>query len=282
MSDLRNLLQFLNPSDARRALENPSKALRVVKNSLNATPNKEQLDSQRAASERRRELARLFNCEESKIDSYYSEIMRSPIPNRLAEVENEFANKSYSPGGMDFNGETAYIISRLLDPSTVLEVGVANGMSTFYLLTALDQTSVDNSVVYGIDRPQFENQIRERRGKIALKNAGGYIPDEKEVGWIAPKSLRMRHNYQIQIGDFTKILEPVLEEIDGLDFGIYDASKDPSEMRYAYNKIIDSLVPGGVLLSDDILHTDVFQEVSATREGKYATFYNCGIFRKQN
>jgi len=280
MGSFHQIWKFINVQDIRRALANPRKAIRVFNSILRQT-NAEQVNLDETASkeDRREFIMTAFDTVPNELDDYLGAFDSSDIANRINEAEAYFDEKSYSGGGMQFNGETLYLLTRLLKPDTVLEIGVANGMSTAYLLGALEHEGMDGSTdVYAIDRPLFESVVRERRGKAGL--TGGLVPDKKEACWIAPRSLRSKYGYQYYVGDFTETLDDILTDIGGVDLAIYDASKDCEEMRWAYQQCLQTLTPGGVLISDDVLVNDAFQTVVENNDGLTAVVHNCGLYRK--
>lgn len=279
MAWLEGLRRFLNLHDFRKALANPGKAVRVIKAlATKSRTARERLDVAESEAVRYEVLEELFGADRHEIDSYLSTLKESRIDDRIEEAETEFAEKPYNVGGMRFNGKTLYLVTRLLNPKTVLEIGVANGMSTAYLLGALEHMdSSSRPNVYAIDRPLFASVIRNRRGEVGLTS--GIVPDDREAGWIAPRSLREKFGHQFYVGDFTWILDDILQDIPAPDLVVYDASKDSEEMRMAYDRCIDSLAPGGVLVSDDVLVNDAFQNATTGIPGDSAVVHNSGIYR---
>lgn len=278
MGRLSRMKQFANASDFRRALADPRKAARVLLAILRDTGSeRERLDEAESRRRRTRFLTDNFDTDADELAEYAEDLAEGAIPARIERAEAFFEEKPYDLGGMRFNGETLYLLTRLLEPETVLEIGVANGMSTAYLLGGLEDARVDGQTdVYAIDRPLFASTMRERRGTAGLTS--GLVPDEKEAGWIAPRSLRHEYGHQYYAGDFTKILDPILDDIGEVDLVVYDASKDRQEMRMAYERCLDSLSPGGVLLSDDILVNDAFEDVTDAHAGRAEVIHNAGVF----
>lgn len=279
MGRLRHLWRFVNLQDLRRALRNPQKALRVLKSIVHQRSSRsEHLDEVASQDDRRDLLVESFDIDEQIIDEYLDTLAGGPVPKRIRDAEAFFEEKSYGIGGMRFNGETLYLLTRLLEPDTVLEIGVANGMSTAYLLAGLEDAGSDGKAdVYAIDRPLFESAVRERRGAAGL--TGGIVPDEKEAGWIASRELRTKYGHQYYVGDFIEILGDILADLGSVDLVVYDASKDAKEMQWAYERCIDALNPGGMLLSDDVLVNDAFDAVTGTVPGTAEIIHNSGLYR---
>lgn len=225
-------------------------------------------------------VVELLDADRGNVENLLENARTGRINRRIEKCENKVENKPFSLGGMMLGGETAYLLTRLLEPDTVLEIGVANGISTLYILEALNEleTTAD---VRAIDKPQFESDIREKRGARGLSGVGGIIPDEKEAGWVAPINHRSRHEYQYYVGDFTEVLPKVVDSMPPVDLAIYDASKDVDEMQMAYEILIQSLSSQGVLLSDDIKVNDAFSQVTEQNGGKVVKFGGIGVFKNE-
>jgi len=278
---LNSLLKFANITDVKRAIKDPKKAFRVAYRQAlgrksTTIDNSESLDAERIKA-----LSHLFDVHPDTVEKHLSELRRSDLQNRLEECMRVMEDYPFGLGGMHVGGETVYIVAALLKPRAICEIGVANGVSTLYLLGAADYGNFDPDI-RAIDKPQFESMIREQRGKRGLHGTGGIIPDTREAGWVAPKRQRAEYGYQYYVGDFTEILPDVMEEIEHLDLVLYDASKDRVEMEMAYEESISILEPGGVLISDDITVNNAFQTVTSQYDGTSFIFGGTGLFRKGN
>ena len=278
---LNSLLKFANITDVKRAIKDPKKAFRVAYRQAlgrksTTIDNSESLDKERIKA-----LSHLFDVHPDIVEKHLSELRHSDLQNRLEECMRVMEDYPFSLGGMHVGGETVYVVAALLKPRAICEIGVANGVSTLYLLGAADYGNFDPDI-RAIDKPQFESMIREQRGKRGLHGTGGIIPDSREAGWVAPKRQRTEYGYQYYVGDFTEILPDVMEEIEHLDLVLYDASKDRVEMEMAYEESISTLEPGGVLISDDITVNNAFQTVTSQYDGTSFIFGGTGLFRKGN
>lgn len=278
---LSSLVRFTNISDLKDGLQNPRKATRVVYRNIIGRQTTSVSDPTEYDEIQAEVMEDLFDLDEYShtIDDMLMKARTGYINNRIQECESYLENKPYSIGGMRLGGETAYLLTRLIEPETILEIGVANGVSTTYILGALDEIE-STADIRAIDKPQFEADIRSKRGSRGLSGVGGVIPDEKEAGWVAPRDKRLKHGYQYYGGDFTTILPEIVDSLPPIDLAIYDASKDSTEMRIAYETLIQSLSTDGILLSDDIEVNDVFFDVTEQYSGNTITFGGIGIFSK--
>jgi predicted O-methyltransferase YrrM len=263
----------------KRAIKNPRKALNVAyklatSSSTTSIKNTEEYDEDREDV-----FSSHLNITPDKISSLLTKFRESSFQDRVDRCKVETKTKPYELGGMRTGGETAYLATRLIEPEAVLEIGVANGVSTTYLLAAAEHGGFQPDF-YGIDKPQFESEIIEQRGQRGIRDVGGIIPDSKEAGWVAPRPLRQKYGYQYYVGDFMNILPSVLGGKPEFELIIYDASKNAKEMRFAYEQSINALAPGGVLISDDIDINSAFSDVCSQSTGQFETFAGCGIFFK--
>lgn len=281
MGRIRDLLMFANLADFRRAINDRQKAVRVIKSIFFQTSSSiERIDN--PEEEVKSTVQQLFGISQSEVEELFKQA-KDFEKNELGPKLDEFTELPFGPGGMAMGGKTLYVITRLVKPETILEIGVANGMSTAFVLGALDEEGVppESVTIHAIDRPQFAYQIQERRGRFGLEGRGGLIPDNKEAGWLASKMIRQKYNYQLHIGDFTEILGDFSEIFDSLDLAIYDASKDPEEMKFAYQFLLTKLQRNGVLVSDDVLVNDIFEAMMEGQRGRSRIVNDTGIYVNQ-
>jgi len=132
-----------------------------------------------------------------------------------------------------------YAALRALRPDIVVETGVANGVSSAYLLLALHKNG---------------------RGGLYSIEVGdsSYLPAGKETGWVVPAWLRPR--WRLLIGDSRVLLPKILADLGGLDVFIHDSSHTHEHMLWEYRKAYPYLRAGGLLLSDDASWNTAFAE----------------------
>ena len=134
-----------------------------------------------------------------------------------------------------------YITVRAFRPDVVVETGVANGVSSAYLLLALDKNG---------------------RGRLHSVDLGNpvFLPAGKPPGWIVPESLRNRWN--LLIGDSRQLLPKLLSELRTVDVFIHDSLHTYDQMLWEYRAAYPYLRPGGLLFSDDAGWNPAFEEFS--------------------
>jgi hypothetical protein len=136
-----------------------------------------------------------------------------------------------------------YAAVRAHQPDTVVETGVASGVSSAYLLLALR---------------------RNQKGALHSVEIGdpAYLPAGKEPGWIVPTWLRSR--WQLHMGDVAATLPGLLRELGGVDIFIHDSLHTYEHMKFEFELAYPHLKHGGLLLADDALWNSAFQEFAQT------------------
>jgi predicted O-methyltransferase YrrM len=132
-----------------------------------------------------------------------------------------------------------YIAIRAFQPENVVETGVANGVSSAYILLALQKNERGALHSIGLNDPQ-------------------YLPAGKPLGWIVPESLRSRWN--LLIGDSRVLLPSLLAKLGTIDAFIHDSLHTYDHMLWEYRAAFPYLRPGGLLFSDDAEWNSAFTE----------------------
>ncbi len=154
-----------------------------------------------------------------------------------------------------------YALVRALQPEVVVETGVANGVSSAYLLLALQKNG------------------RGRLHSIEIGDAA-FLPDGKTIGWVVPDWLRER--WQLHIGDSTEVLPALLAEIGPIDVFIHDSLHTYEHMMREFVCAYRFLRPYGFLLADDALWNESFREFSDRVGARYARILRgVGFMRKE-
>lgn len=132
-----------------------------------------------------------------------------------------------------------YAAVRGLAPDIVVETGVASGVSSSYLLLALDKNGLGrlHSIELGDER---------------------YLPPGKPPGWIVPERLKSR--WDLRIGDSRVLLPKLLAEIGKVDVFIHDSLHTYDQMMWEYRAAYPFLRPRALLISDDAGWNPAFPE----------------------
>ena len=116
----------------------------------------------------------------------------------------------------------------LRSPETVVEAGVAAGVSSAVILKAMAENG--RGELHSIDLPLL--------GK------------DEEVGKLVPDQLRDR--WSLRLGPASDLLSPLLEEVGPVDLFLHDADHAYGSQLREYRVAWPHLKSGGVLLSDDV------------------------------
>jgi len=153
-----------------------------------------------------------------------------------------------------------YAAVRALRPETVVETGVASGVSSAYLLLALH---------------------RNQKGTLHSIEVGdpAYLPDGKEPGWIVPEWLRSR--WRLHMDDVMAVLEGLLRQLGQVEMFIHDSLHTYEQMMFEFKLAYPYLKRGGLILADDALWNPAFVEFAKTVSGPAsAIIRGVGILQK--
>lgn len=192
----------------------------------------------------------------------------SELETHIAKLRSHLLERP-GPFGNFMNGTTTlgrlcYLACRQLRPRVVVETGVAYGVTSAYILQALEDNGYGE--LYSIDLPPL--------GKDA----------ESYVGYVIPQYLKIR--WKLRAGSARNILPQVLRETGDIDVFVHDSLHTYRHMKWEFQSALQALRPGGLLISDDIevnrafeeaiSRPDVEQWVAIREEGKDAI---CGAMR---
>jgi predicted O-methyltransferase YrrM len=128
--------------------------------------------------------------------------------------------------------EVIYCIVRLKRPGVLIETGVARGVSSSYILKALDKN--DSGHLYSIDMPML---------KIGAK---------AEVGKFVANSLRSR--WTLIIGAGTHEMKNLRGKLEKIDMFIHDSNHTYLSQLAEYQIALGWLNKGGILVSHDVVN----------------------------
>lgn len=132
-----------------------------------------------------------------------------------------------------------YLACRLLRPTIVLETGVAYGVSSAFVLRALEENG--RGVLHSVDLPPLR---------------GGY---EGFWGIAVDKTLKGR--WILHRGPSGRVLPRLLEEVRPVDLFVHDSLHTYRNMRREFEVVWPRLRVGGVILADDVERNRAFGEL---------------------
>ena len=136
-----------------------------------------------------------------------------------------------------------HAIARLARPRELVEVGVSSGVSSAYLLDALDRNGA--GTLHSIDLPS-----RPRASRTGGRKGGSSwsLPPGRSSGWAIPRRLRPR--WDLRLGDKADLLPLLAAELPAVDLLLYDVPHEDRDAGREFGLFADLLRPGGVVIAD--------------------------------
>ncbi len=130
-----------------------------------------------------------------------------------------------------------HALVRLLRPRHVIEVGVSSGVSSAYILAALERNK--EGTLHSVDRPS-----RPRSSTRSSEAASWTLPPGRTSGWAVPLGLRGR--WDLRIGDKARVLPLLARELPAIGLFVYDV---PHDCRSSVREFrgLDPLLPKGAV-----------------------------------
>jgi len=144
-------------------------------------------------------------------------------------------------------GLRLYRLLRDVRPQVAVETGVCNGVSTAFLLLALEDNG--QGELHSIDLPEVAGEEYEQ-GTFWDGKGGAVIPPGKEPGWMVPVDLR--HRWHLVLGRSQDELPPLLERLGALDFFMHDSEHSYECMSFEFDRAWEAMNDGGALVADDV------------------------------
>ena len=132
-----------------------------------------------------------------------------------------------------------YLSCRLLEPEVVIETGVAYGVSSAFILQALNENG--RGRLHSVDLPPLRREY------------------ERHWGIAVPDGLRDR--WQLHRGPSKRILPNLLERTGPVDLFVHDSLHTRRNMAREFDAVWPRLRPGGTLLADDVERNRAFTDL---------------------
>lgn len=193
-------------------------------------------------------IKELTGADAAEVQTYTTEIKSNDeFHKQLTENRNAFGDSSFfswGPGIGTTLGAVLYALCRRLKPGKVVETGVAGGVSSSYILCALEENQF--GCLYSID--------------LTWRRYGAYSrqPEERHSGWLIPAYLK--HRWQLILGKSSERLLPLLEQLKTIDMFLHDSEHTYQNMFWEYETAWMYLKSGGILLSHNIDMNDAFAD----------------------
>ncbi len=132
-----------------------------------------------------------------------------------------------------------YLLCRLISPSVVLETGVAYGVSSVFILKALQVNG--RGTLHSVDLPPLRSEY------------------ERFWGIAVPEAFKDR--WRLHRGSSARVLPRLLREIRTIDLFVHDSLHTRGNMRREFDTVWPHLRNGAVLLADDVERNRAFSEL---------------------
>lgn len=136
-----------------------------------------------------------------------------------------------------------YTLVRDLRPELVIETGVLHGMTSGFILEALECNR--SGKLLSIDFPSYD--------ATGVVNDDGYVatlPKGQDPGWLIPSRLQAR--WDLRIGRSTEVLKTLSNECTEIDLFCHDSEHTYSTMWTELSFAWERLNNKGVLICDNI------------------------------
>lgn len=265
------LEHLTSPKSVAKAVTNPRRAYRFLKYTRydSKNPHKKRKRLQGEFDERNwtSSLSGLLDINDQNLEAYIEEF-ESEVRPHVESCRERFRNKPFLMGGVEVEAPILYSALRVISPDNVVEVGVANGVSSYYILSALEQNGNGNLI--SIDIPKYES---EHTGEWH-ENAGAWIPEGEDAGWIVPNELKS--NWELYIGDMNDKLPDIIENKNGIDGFVYDGPKSYKMRKEALSYVLE-MGEYSFLFCDDIAWNPSFEHFASENSLEWETYGNVGI-----
>ena len=209
-------------------------------------------------------LARIAASSPRQIRDYLDEPISTPaFAEHLRDADKQF--RALSIESADLFAKkilNQYAAVRALSPDCIVETGIANGVSSSYLLLALQKNGHGRLHSIGLPDPAF-------------------LPPGREPGWLVPQWLRTP--WEVHLGDAREILPGLLTQLGDIGIFIHDSLHTYDHMTWEFETAYPHLRSGGLLFSDDALWNDSFYNFARTAGAPEARILRgVGFLRKNS
>lgn len=201
----------------------------------------------------------LINMDTCEIVEMVHELEGSPFLQHMRERVHQLD----AMGALDIeSGLVLYVLIRAGTPDLVVETGVARGISSSFILKALEHNNSGN--LFSID-------LHYREGVA--------VAHEKALGWAIPTRLKSR--WHLTLGESTHILPHLLRCLGPIHLFFHDSRHTYPHMMREYRIAYPHLRKGGFLLSDDVSSNDAFLDFADAVNQEPIIINHLGILGKR-
>lgn len=149
------------------------------------------------------------------------------------------------------SGPFLYYLCKEIKPEIIIETGVAYGVSSSYILQALNENKKGQLIsIDSIFRPW---------------------QTEEMIGSAIPTSLKSR--WDLCVGSSDNLLDNIFQKYSQVDIFLHDSLHTYQNMMFEFKKSWPYIKSNGYLLSDDILENNAFYDFCNTLKKKPSLLY---------
>lgn len=166
------------------------------------------------------------------------ERVESDTRSLLADIPpNEGFHKKWAADSM--LARASYLACRLAKPEVAVETGVAYGVSSAFILAAMEENG--HGELHSVDLPPLRRDAETFHGLA--------VPDSLTRRWTLHR------------GSSRRVLPGLLENLGEIDLFLHDSLHTKRNMLFEFEAVWPALRPGGVILADDVERNAAFGEL---------------------
>lgn len=150
--------------------------------------------------------------------------------------------------------KACYLVCRAIKPNIIVETGVAHGVTSAFILKALEANG--RGTLHSIDLPPLGKE------------------SDRFVGIIVPHDLRSR--WQLHRGTSKRILTSLMPDVVAVDVFVHDSLHTYRNMRRELEIVTPYLSPRAVVIADDVQGNAAFADWIAVRRPRF-----CATIREE-
>jgi len=170
--------------------------------------------------------------------------IKKQVLGKYSYIKNTLKKESQYKGNIRL-GEFCYFLCRAIKPKIVLETGVDYGISSAFILKALEKNKFGE--LHSIDLPPLR------------KNA------DKFTGILIPKKIKKR--WKLHKGLSAKVLPKLIKQIKQVNIFIHDSLHTYKNMKKEFLLINPKLGKKFAVIFDDIELNSAFKEIFSNKKG---------------
>ena len=141
-----------------------------------------------------------------------------------------------------------YWLVRQLNPKTIVQTGVSNGLSSAFMMLALAKNG-PHGRLHVIDLPAVFDP-KDPGWTVEGQVYGVVIPEGQTSGWIVPDAYRDR--FEVWNGDAKVLLPKMVDKVDSIDLFFHDSDHTYDHMMFEFREAKRKLNAGGLMVADDV------------------------------